>query len=1165
MQNDAKYVGPGVGIELPFFDITQCRNSITTPVVLLAYDTDAGPGLDSSSSNSRYNLTSSPQEFILTQNDKCELLDTTPDVNDITTPDMTFTSVIADEIESENLEGHSEIEKVYMQDRPTTQIFCQNRTFTYNHLPSIGNACTNKSKQKKQEGILSVIKRKTKLNPDAQPFKSRICFDDQCQNSNPHVDAITKLREIRVKHVNNVIIGHLNINSLRYKFNALCTIMQGHLDILVIGETKLDDTFPEAQFLIPGYKKPYRLDRNEHGGGVMIYVREDIPSDRLQKHNIHKNVESVFIEINLRKNKLLLVGIYHSTNAEYGTSDAVFFEQLGLALDVYSNYDKYLLAGDFNVEEDKDNLLDDFMHEFHSKNLVKEPTCFKNSENPTCIDLFVTNCSGSFQKTTTVSTGLSDFHKMIVTVLKTTFPKVKPKLVSYRNFSKYEAHEFEDNLRANLESNCCKTYDSFENIFLRTLDNHAPIKKKLIRANHKPYVTKKMRKAIMLRSQLQNKVFSDGSYSYRCALRKQKNYCNRLYKRERKKYYSDLNMALINDNRKFWETMKPLFGNKGGIRENIVLVNNDEIISEDTEIAQTFNDFFEDTVNSLGIVENKLLLHSVEKTEYGIEKAIKMYETHPSIISIKEHVRVESRFYFSTVTYKDIQNEILNLNPKKAGTFMNIPAKQLKEVCNVICEPLMNIWNEEVIKNKIFPHKLKLADISPIFKKLQNTLVVRPVSVLPVVSKIFERIMDKQTDSYIKQFLSPFLCGYRKGYNCQYALLAMIEKWKMSLDSGGHAGGILMDLSKAFDTINHQLLIAKLHAYGFSSEALEIVNDYLKNRWQRTKINNSFSTWSEILCGMPQGSVLGPKYFNIYLNDLFYLFINTSVCNIADDTTPYACDADLHTLLHNLESDTASAIIWFEANYMMLNQVKCHFIISSNSHEHFWVKVGQEIIWESHQEKLLGLTIDKELKFDTHLYQICKKASAKVTALARLVKILPFEKKKLVMNSFIESQFSYCPLLWMFCSRRLNSKVNYIHERGLRMVYEDTTCSFKELLVRDRSVFIHHRNIQLVAIEMFKVINNMCPEIMKNLFQLNLNRYSEKAFFRPNVDTVYKGECSLRWFGPVVWDNMLPANFKSILTLETFKEEIKKWVPDNCPCRLCKTYINGLGFVTLVD
>ena len=141
----------------------------------------------------------------------------------------------------------------------------------------------------------------------------------------------------------------------------------------------------------------------------------------------------------------------------------------------------------------------------------------------------------------------------------------------------------------------------------------------------------------------------------------------------------------------------------------------------------------------------------------------------------------------------------------------------------------------------------------------------------------------------------------------------------MARDKGEYAAGVLLDLSKAFDTINHELLIAKMYAYGFSIDALKIVHSYLHDRWHRTKIDGTYSTWKKILQGMPQGSVNGPKWFNIYLNDLFFLFVNTEVCNIADDTTPYACDADLGALLQNLESDSASALLWFDAIYKKPN------------------------------------------------------------------------------------------------------------------------------------------------------------------------------------------------------------------------------------------------------
>ena len=187
--------------------------------------------------------------------------------------------------------------------------------------------------------------------------------------------------------------------------------------------------------------------------------------------------------------------------------------------------------------------------------------------------------------------------------------------------------------------------------------------------------------------------------------------------------------------------------------------------------------------------------------------------------------------------------------------------------------------------------------------------------------------------------MSPFLCGYRQGFNTQYALLSLIEKWKSTLDNKGYTGAVLMNLSKTFGTINHELLIAKLHAYGFSKQALKILFSYMSDRWQRTKINKSFSSWSALLQGVPQRSVLGPILFNIYLNDLFY-FLSCNVCNFADDMTPYVRNKNLEFVLLKLEEQSNIAIKWFENNYRKMNSDKCHLLISGNKYEHLWAKIG---------------------------------------------------------------------------------------------------------------------------------------------------------------------------------------------------------------------------------
>ena len=136
---------------------------------------------------------------------------------------------------------------------------------------------------------------------------------------------------------------------------------------------------------------------------------------------------------------------------------------------------------------------------------------------------------------------------------------------------------------------------------------------------------------------------------------------------------------------------------------------------------------------------------------------------------------------------------------------------------------------------------------------------------------MFERILHKRISAYIEFYLSPYLCGYRKGYCAQYAIIAMLEKWKIALDEKGYVGAILMDLSKAFDTLNHELLIAKVNAYGFPHDSIRLLYSYLSNRWQRTKINNTFSSWSEILLGVPQGSILGPL-LKLFKRSIFHKY-----------------------------------------------------------------------------------------------------------------------------------------------------------------------------------------------------------------------------------------------------------------------------------------------------
>ena len=391
-----------------------------------------------------------------------------------------------------------------------------------------------------------------------------------------------------MKTINKLIFGNLNINSLPNKFDQLKTLIQGKIDILVVTETKLDATFPDEEFMMEGYSKPYRMDRNRDGGGIIIYVREDIPSKQLKKHCFPGDIEGIFVELNLRKIKWLIFGSYHPPKQP----DSYYFNNVSNSLDLYrQNYNNFLLIGDFN-SEDTEPILSQLLHAHEAKNIVKDKTCFKNPDNPSCIDLFITNSPKSFQNTTAISTGLSDFHKMTITVLKTSFTKAKPKEIFYRDYKTFNDEHFKTELKNALSSIEVRNYESFENIFIKILDKHAPFKKTIVRANHAPYMTKALRKAIMKRSELESKYFKNRSEENKVKYKKQRNFCSKFYKKERRKYYNNINLNEVTDNKIFWKTVKPFLSDKGVKTSHITLVDKKNIISEEYEVAEVLKKTF---------------------------------------------------------------------------------------------------------------------------------------------------------------------------------------------------------------------------------------------------------------------------------------------------------------------------------------------------------------------------------------------------------------------------------------------------------------------------------------------------------------------------------------------------------------------------------------------
>ena len=969
------------------------------------------------------------------------------------------------------------------------------------------------------------------------------------------------LKSIKISNVNRLIIGQLNINSLRNKIEALKSIITGNIDILIITESKLDETFPSPQFWIDGYSPPFRVDRNKNGGGVIIYVREDVPGKELVEHPKPTNFEGIFFEINLKNRKWLVFGGYNP----HKQTIKIFVNQLGPILDFYMHkYENFLLLGDFNSEMDEDAMME-FCEIYNLTNLIKEPTCFKNPLNPSSIDVILTNKPRCFQNSTTIETGLSDHHKLTITIMRSFYPKQSPVIKSYRDYRNFDEFTFRNALLKELynvhrgEVNL----ETFQMIVVRLLNLYAPIKRRFTRANNSPFMNKTLSKAVMTRSRLRNRYIKNPTAENKANYTKYRNYCTGLFRKEKRTYYSNLDLKLITDNKKFWNTIGPLFSDKHFSKKKITLVEGEEIITDDQIIAETFNSYFANIVESLDIQGFVTYDYSYQPELDYITNIINKFKNHPSIMKIKENIVITERFNFEPVDESVIYDKIDSLDKRKPTTYNNIPARILVENKDIISPFITKIYNDSNRDSK-FPNSLKSAEVTPVHKKEEriNKDNYRPVSILPSISKIFERNIFDQVDSYIDKHLSPFLCGFRKGYSTQYCLNVMIDKWKKAIDSGKFAGALLTDLSKAFDCLNHELLIAKLEAYGFDKSSLNYIYSYLSNRIQRTKVNSSFSEWSDIRSGVPQGSILGPLLFNIYINDIF-LFINKcDIANYADDNTPYTVEETIDSLLNTLEKDTMTLIKWFRDNYLKLNADKCHLLVS-NHNKDVSINVDEEIIECESSVKLLGITLDNKLNFNKHVSNLCKKASQKIHALARISNYMCQDKLRVLMKAFIESQFGYCPLTWMFHSRTLNNRINRLHERALRLVYKNSKMTFDELLRTDNSFSIHHRNLQKLAIEIYKVTNNLSPPIMKNIFPAREICYDLRKlnpFKSRNVNTVYNGTETISFRGPKTWA-LVPEEIKKAKSLTEFKTKIKKWEPIGCTCRLCKVFIKDLGFI----
>ena len=516
---------------------------------------------------------------------------------------------------------------------------------------------------------------------------------------------------------------------------------------------------------------------------------------------------------------------------------------------------------------------------------------------------------------------------------------------------------------------------------------------------------------------------------------------------------------------------------------------------------------------------------------------------HPSIIEIKQHSE-GNNFQFHHTTREDVLKILKTLNPKKATGCDQIPAKLLKHASFQIGPVISNIINK-ALDEGTFPNILKKAEVIPVYKKSDklNKSNYRPVSILPILAKVFEKVLAHQITPFLNIVFSCHLSAFRQGYGCQDTLLTLIENWRKDLLKNNKIGALLMDLSKAFDCMPHELLIAKFKAYGVQDQSIKIIKSYLSDREQRVRIGNVQSSWKTTIKGVPQGSVLGPIFFNVFINDIFYFIKRARLTNYADDNTLSFAHPNFQIVKSCLEAEAAKAIWWFSINLMQANPEKFQLIF-------FNCKVDSPLILDGciikpeKVVKLLGITIDENLSFSIHTEEICKKAGRQLSALKRLSFYLDSKAKLALFRAFILSQFQYCSAVWYHCTAPNARCMEKIQERALKCVYFNHTASYESLLNQARLPSLEVGRQMNIAIQTFKILNDLSLTYLLELIEKRCRtrnlRNSKNILKIPLMKRVRHGTNSFCFSAPKIW-NSLPEALRITRDLKTFRDGLRAY------------------------
>ena len=979
-------------------------------------------------------------------------------------------------------------------------------------------------------------------NLDSSCVTSQHCLSpDGSGNVHPFPELVTN----RKNYSNKLIFAHLNVNGIRNKKSEVESVLE-NIDILGLTETKIDDSFPDCQFQVPHYDL-HRIDRNSFGGGLMFYVNSKIPNRQRKDlcDSQTNGVECIVLEISLQKEKVFFLLLYKPPNV----NDCHLVNVISNVIDRCIIISKsFYLIGDFNVDLSKiPNSLTSLFDAYDLKNVITKPTCFKNVNNPSLLDGVITNSPLRLLTHFNLCIGISDCHNLVGGITRMNAPKIIPRKIVYRSFKSFDDVEFNNDL-SRTPFHVCEIFDDpsdqlwFHNKLLtEVIELHAPLKNKTVKIKQLPYMNSVLRKAINVKAMLKRKFHrfktSATWNKYRC----QRNYVNSLKRSSIIKYFEK--KCSDKNSKDFWKTVSPFISNVKKSCVDISLLENDHIISCPKKVSNIFNEFFINVTKDLA--EPEIV------SEMSVVDVVNYYNNHKSIQLIKQNICNEHQFEFTSVTYEQVVLKLKSLKINKSQGYDLIPAKIIKIGASVLASSLTNLINQSIV-NCVYPDDLKRAEVSPLFKKDDCYYKgnYRPVSLLSIISKVVEGLLCDQINIYYSKIISTNLSAYRKSYCCENVILKCVENWKCALDKNEVVGCILTDLSKAFDSIPHGLMLAKLANYGFSLNSVNFIKSYLFKRPQRVKVGDVKSDWLFLERGVPQGSIVGPVLFNLFINDLLWL-LNTKcdVYNYADDNTLACCHKDPNIVKSTLEEASQISVEWFQDNFMKANPSKFQCMTLSRNNETLSYNIGDTVINSTGCVKLLGLYIDNKLNFSEHVKHLIKKCGKQVNVLGRLCNVLTMECKLQIVDALICSNLRYCNSIYHYCSKSDSMQLEKLFKRALRYVFNDFNSEYKDLRLKANRKSMYLSRLHDILFDVHKLRLVGLPPLSTDFLENKVTNYNlRNVLVQPKFNTVMFGFRSFKYNGAMFY-NKLPNAFKE-LNLQDFKNAIQSWEP-KCKCGTC--------------